>query len=119
MAYDTIPADVEPRDVDETRFQGWKKDDHSNAARTLQEAANLIDGDRARQHGDKHDLYDMTANLWSAYLMTEIAPYQVAIMMALAKIGRSNNGTRHNHDNYVDGAGYLAIAGELAEDVGC
>ena len=118
---DELPCDSEPKDVDETRFQAWKKDDGSGAAKTLKEAAALIDGDSARQHGDKHDLYDMTANLWSAYLMDTITPHQVAIMMALGKIARSHNGTKHNHDNYVDGAGYLAIAAELAEenDHGC
>jgi hypothetical protein len=36
-------------------------------------------------------------------------------MMTLLKVARTKIGS-HNPDDYVDGAGYMAIAGEIADD---
>jgi len=41
----------------------------------------------------------------------------VGIMMALLKIARLK-GNPYHQDNYVDGAGYLACAGELVDTDG-
>lgn len=62
-----------------------------------------------------------TANLWAVYLQTRgidlpdrgLTGEDVANMMALLKIART--GASHKEDNYVDGATYLAIAGECSE----
>lgn len=77
-------------------------------------AAELIGGDRARQHGDKRTNHENIAVLWGGYLGVELTAHDVALMMALLKIARTKTGS-HNPDDYVDGVGYLAIAGELAE----
>lgn len=86
----------------------------TRAAEILDEAASLIDGDRDRQHGDRHDSLSMIAELWSTYLGLRIKPYEAAVMMSLLKAARTRTGTFHR-DNYRDLAGYAAIAGELAE----
>jgi hypothetical protein len=89
----------------------------SPAAITLAKAITLIDGDRDKSHGDRHENFGMIAALWSTYLGHEVKPHQVAWCMVLMKAARESNGT-HSLDNAVDAAGYSALAGELA-DVGC
>jgi len=39
---------------------------------------------------------------------------QVALCMALLKIARAKNGT-FNSDDFIDGAGYMALAGDVGE----
>jgi len=68
--------------------------------------------DRGVQHGDYVELHRRIAQLWSAYLQTRVAPHQVAALMALLKIARSEFNAA-NDDNYVDLAGYAAIYAEL------
>lgn len=93
----------------------------------LSKAAELVDGDRDRTHGEKLRNHENIAQLWNAYLRIRddppnlrvigIAPltaHDVALMMALLKIARTQLG-EHNPDNYVDLAGYAACAGEIAE----
>ena len=62
--------------------------------------------------GENHE---NIARLWSAYLDTLVAPSDVALMMALAKIARTKTGEL-NPDDFIDMAGYAGIAGELAYD---
>jgi hypothetical protein len=52
-----------------------------------------------------------TARLWSAYLEMPIEDYQVAMCLALVKVARSMESGKV--DNYVDGAAYFAISGQL------
>jgi hypothetical protein len=89
------------------------------ATSILGRAADLVGGDRAKQHGDAHALHATIARMWNVYLSTKpgrmIEATDVALMMALLKVARTTSGA-HNEDNYVDGAGYLAIAGELAQE---
>jgi hypothetical protein len=80
-------------------------------------ARDLVGGDRALQHGDKHETTLLTSRLWTAYLGVQVTPVEVAQCLALLKVARSKSGS-HNLDNYVDHAGYAAIAGELAEGRG-
>jgi hypothetical protein len=84
-------------------------------------AADMITGDRASTHGDASVNFDRIANLWSAYLHTNIAGSQVPVMMVLMKIARSTGGD-FNKDDYIDMCGYAALAGEMAtkqfEDAG-
>jgi hypothetical protein len=88
----------------------------------LRRAADLVSGDRATTHGDKRQNHDNIASLWTAYLgirRDPAAPLRgrdVANMMGLLKIARGETGS-FNLDDSVDGAAYLAIAGQLdAED---
>ena len=84
-----------------------------NAADILSQASSLVSGDRNKQHGDKLENHQNIAALWSAYKEIDISPRDVAIMMALLKIARTKTG-EVNADDFVDGCGYISIAGELA-----
>jgi len=77
----------------------------------LKEAIAVIE-QREQQHGTKHDVFDATRRLWSAYLNIPVTAEQVAQMMVLLKIARSRNGA-FNPDDHVDAVGYAALAGEM------
>lgn len=86
-------------------------------------AAELVSGDRERMHGDKETNFDNIASLWNAWLdmrfpgggglAGDLTGADVATLMELLKIARRVSG-EFNPDDFVDGAGYAAIAGELA-----
>ena len=76
-------------------------------------AADLVAGERARQHGQARIAHTRIAALWSAYLDHPITAHDVAILMILLKVARTKNGAI-NFDNYVDVAGYAGVAAELA-----
>ncbi len=78
---------------------------------TLHEAIDTIDK-RAKVHGDFATLHDRIAALWSAYLQTWVDPHQVAAMMSLLKLARSEQNPANN-DNFVDMVGYQAIYAAL------
>lgn len=86
-----------------------------NTREVLEKALELTSGDRAKQHGDKYDNHANVAALWSAFLDVPVTPAQVALMMVLVKVARTKSGA-HNTDDYVDAAGYAAIACEIARD---
>ena len=86
------------------------------AQETLKIAASLVSGDRKEKHGDMFDSHDLVAKFWSVYLGKAIEAHDVACLMILLKIARTQCGET-NPDDYVDAAGYAAIAGELVE--GC
>jgi len=84
-------------------------------------AAELVGGDRAKTHGDKLANHQKIATLWNAYLYNKgVSPEcqldatDVAQLMNLLKIARTQSGGTHNDDNYVDAAGYAGCAGEIA-----
>ena len=76
------------------------------------EAANLITGDRAETHGPVDQNFENIGALWAGYLGTPVSLLDVGNMLALLKIARSKTNPKHR-DNYVDGAGYLALTGEV------
>ena len=88
----------------------------------LQRAYELDSSKREETHGDAFKNHAQIADLWSVFLddklkpMKEITPGDVAVMMCLLKISRSTMGD-FNIDDFVDGAAYMAIAGEM-NDVG-
>lgn len=82
----------------------------------LEEAEKCVCGQRQEDYGEPEDNFRAIANLWSSYMGTKFDAHDVAIMMALLKIGRIQSG-RRTEDSYIDLAGYAACAGELAEGV--
>lgn len=87
---------------------------------TLARARDLISGDRNDTHGERGKSFQTIAFLWNVYLQARpsphlpLTPHEVGMLLALLKVSRSLTGA-HNPDNFLDGAAYFALAGELAE----
>jgi len=85
----------------------------------LAEASRIISKDRNLSHGDAFNNHAEIAEFWNIFLdkklqaMASITADDVALMMVLMKISRHNQGKKVNIDNFVDMAGYAAIAGEI------
>jgi len=83
----------------------------------LKEAERCITKDRAATHGDAEDNFAAIASGWDWWLsIREKGPlnaFDVAMMMTLFKTARAASNKAHS-DNFVDGAGYYALAGEIA-----
>jgi|TARA_X000001382_G_scaffold26517_2_gene17016 hypothetical protein len=91
-----------------------------NTTEILETTKNLVSNDRNDKHGDKLENHQNIARLWTSYIQNKtstdliILPEDVANLMALLKIARTQAG-QHNIDDYVDACGYSAIAGEIAQ----
>jgi hypothetical protein len=70
---------------------------------------------RGLTYGHPADNLQHTAMLLSAYLQTPIHDYQVAGIMLLVKLARTNQ-TADSLDSWLDMASYSAIGGELATE---
>ena len=79
------------------------------------EADKIINGERQDQYGRPEDSFDRIARYWSVYLENvnphDLDALDVAHMMVLFKAARMQ-GQKPSRDNYVDAAGYLAIAAD-------
>ena len=87
----------------------------------LAKASDLVSNDRNKSHGDAFNNHAEIAEFWNIFLdkklrpMANITADDVAIMMILLKISRHTQGEKINMDNFVDMAGYAAIAGEISD----
>ena len=87
----------------------------------LAKASDLVSNDRNKSHGDAFSNHAEIAEYWNIFLdqklqpMANITAVDVALMMILLKISRNNQGRKINMDNFVDMAGYAAIAGEIID----
>lgn len=94
---------------------------HENPKRVqlAQEAERLIMGQRLEDYGTPEKNFSRIARYWSIRLEDklqedeEITPREVAELMLLVKVARATQSP--TEDSYVDGIGYAAIAGELAD----
>ena len=82
-------------------------------------AAELVGGDRAAQHGDKVENFTKIAAIWNGALSAAgiltsrpLDAHDVCNLMEAMKIARRYTG-HFNPDDYIDGAGYSACAGEV------
>lgn len=89
-----------------------------NRTEILQTANEYVTKDRAATHGEAEDSFAQIAAAWTWWLndrlSAPVTAYDVAMMMVLFKLARAKGNAQHI-DNFVDGAGYLAIAGEIAQ----
>lgn len=98
----------------------------ASAHTILTKAAQIVQGDRAAQHGPKERNHQNIADHWNAYLKnnlkTPLTAHDVALMMIELKIARAKGSIEMNlpanPDNYVDMAGYAGVAGEIALNEG-
>ena len=85
-----------------------------NRRNTLLAADTLITGDRQGTHGDALSTHTRIGRIWGAILgVDDIDPAIVALMMTGLKAARAAQNLTHE-DNYIDLAGYAALAGEIA-----
>lgn len=92
----------------------------------LNKALDIINGDRLDTYGNPEDSFTLIGEYWTTYLrangaITEtdilISPQEVSEMMMLFKIARMS-GQKPSIDNYVDLAGYAAIAADMVDKDG-
>ena len=89
-------------------------------AEILDKAKQIVTKDRNAQYGEPEDNFDVIAQFWNHYLTTTqgvclyLSAPDVAIMMALFKIGRIATARDMKEDSYIDAAGYIACAAECA-----
>ena len=97
-----------------------------NHSDILKTALDLLDGDRAEKHGGiSLEAFEGVSIYWQEYLRgvmkrdeTDypiLQAYDIPHLMMLYKIARMQQG-QFNNDDYVDAAGYAAIAGALTKD---
>jgi len=100
-----------------------------NRSEILDTAKSHVTKDRQTTHGKPENTFALIADFWTVYLKGRgllppkkldeilvepvVTAVDVAQMMALLKTARSVNNPS-NEDNWVDHAGYMACAGELA-----
>ena len=86
------------------------------ARKVLKKALTLIATERADTYGPMVENHANISALWNAYLYNKktLSASDVANMMELLKIARRKLGVL-NEDDYVDGAGYAAVALECAK----
>lgn len=96
-------------------IEAWKQDMAKDLERAeqMEQIRDLI-GQRESEHGDYAQQFSMCAALWSSYLQVEIRPYDVAILNALQKISRIENGDSSYPDHWDDLIGYALIGREIA-----
>jgi len=79
----------------------------------IDEAKELIEGQRRIDYGDAGDCFDKISSLWSTYLgkrlQSDLTSFDVINMMILLKVARNSNGV-HTRDTYVDIVGYAALS---------
>ena len=82
-------------------------------------ASDLVGGDRERQHGSKVQNFANIAHIWNGLLKAAgkappvpLDAHDVANLMEAMKIARRYSGS-YNEDDYIDGCGYSACAGEI------
>ena len=88
-----------------------------NKVEVLENASNIITGERENQYGTTRTTHAHIAEYWNSYLNQmyeteyQISARDVALMMVLLKIARING--KPTDDTLVDICGYAAIAAEL------
>ena len=88
-------------------------------AETLDKAKECVCGHREQDYGTPENNFQIIANYWNAFLDAKLSKdpdyvlkrEDVAVMMALFKIGRITTGAGTS-DSFVDACGYLACAEE-------
>lgn len=88
----------------------------------LEEAIQLINGDRNDSYGDPVDDFKTTASLWQTYLSRTISargrlvlmPHDIAVMMDLLKIARIS-WSPEKRDHWADLGGYTGLGWDCVQ----
>lgn len=87
--------------------------DYRKIAQLLDGAKGTVVDDRGDTHGHPRENLQHTADMWAAYLETDVSPTDVAMCMVMQKISRQKKG-KPVEDHYEDMDGYASIGGALA-----
>ena len=79
----------------------------------LEQAKELVVGDRQEDYGDKLTNHENIAALWSIFLRKKLTAHDVAMCMALVKVARLMHARKT--DSYIGLAAYAANAAEIHE----
>lgn len=80
----------------------------------LQEAEQLINGQRQEDYGDAKACFKRIAWFWQGYLDFEVDEHDVAAMMVLFKMARISHNNTHR-DSWLDAIGYCALTERLKD----
>ena len=80
----------------------------------LDEATQAVTGAREDTYGGPEASFTVIAQFWSAYLDRQVAPHDIAAMLALLKLARIKHSRGGHRDSWVDLAGYAACGAECA-----
>lgn len=85
----------------------------------LETAIGCVTQDRQNDYGAPENNFAAITAYWNVYMVSRghtalFSPSDVAVMMGLLKVARMASSPQ-KADNYVDAAGYFAIAAELTE----
>ena len=83
-----------------------KETEVKNNRTILQEAQDVVYGDRQADYGSVTQNFTTIAQLWSAVLGIKVSPEQVGLCMVQVKVARQMN--KPKRDNLVDICGYAA-----------
>ena len=78
----------------------------------LEEAQNIIEGQRKNDYGSAQESFGRIATIWSAILGVPVSPKQVALCMVGMKCARLA-ATIDHRDSWVDVIGYAALVDQL------
>jgi hypothetical protein len=78
----------------------------------LQLAIDITAGERRIDYGDPIEVHERIAMIWSGIMGRCVEPREVALCMAAVKMVRAS-ASPQKLDHYIDGAAYIAIAGEI------
>ena len=75
----------------------------------LKTIQDILEGPRAKSHGDFVALHERVAELWTPVLKNgPVTADKIALCMALLKVARDEVGG-FNEDHYIDGASYMIL----------
>ena len=80
----------------------------------LEEASEIIKGDRREAYGPVEQSFKESAAIWSVVLKTPVTPQQVALCMIGLKLQREANSAKR--DNRTDLLGYTLLLDQLYAD---
>ena len=87
----------------------------NSTSTVLDEAKQIIYGDREKTYGAPTKNLNQISRLWSMYLDHPVSAQDVCMMMILLKVARQKN--NYTRDNLVDICGYAALNSRLEDAV--